>query len=623
MGSFSFSIESGLSFSYKIFCLYILLTLAISPDPLHSPHESFGSNLDSVNESHLESSHGDSENDGFATNVINPDEIHSISYLLLESALRLKGNHLGSVWIRPDPVFSTDHKLSQPEIDHQNSTAFPSRPVQLAKILHESSVVFQNSNGNPNMANQVACGIEVSCPQFDKNNTRTSTPFCYVVEVKRSPMVRSSQVDTTQAEEASAADVLSPGRMGKGLKNAKNIFTKTNAQKALIHAPISYSLIVHAPIVIENLLPERGRFELMDALSKQVLWFGSLEAGERVPGMTLYIFIHSLADVSIPFYHVPLLLVKVHSVGLDAPLLLLVNLGFCRTNVGEGALIHHGGGDGLFKAGGNTIGTAMKTSKDKVKKTISTITESKDNRGAKRMGMMQTGNMKNNDATTHRKTQFGFNTENDLIESRGGVLRRGDGFGVEDIAAELSVTDGLGQRLTLLIDNVLGSGGQRRVSLYCPFWIVNTTEHSLRYKQEKALSFVAGTVLSPDKDGSKPVDGSNRNDVEDDDNLVPEKGMDSLGTVFSGRSGALSMLDELSDKLTKPSLLAALVSEDLPLGVMSKLAFMFNFQDFLSLGQQQRLCMQLTDTTKTDPRYSSAWSSGFGLESVGVTQIVG
>ena len=32
----------------------------------------------------------------------------------------------------------------------------------------------------------------------------------------------------------------------------------------------------------------------------------------------------------------------VHSVGLDAPLLLLVNLGFCRTPVGEGALVHHG-----------------------------------------------------------------------------------------------------------------------------------------------------------------------------------------------------------------------------------------------------------------------------------------
>ena len=35
--------------------------------------------------------------------------------------------------------------------------------------------------------------------------------------------------------------------------------------------------------------------------------------------------------------------VSIHSLGLDVPLLLLVNLGFCRTPVGEGALVHHGG----------------------------------------------------------------------------------------------------------------------------------------------------------------------------------------------------------------------------------------------------------------------------------------
>ena len=46
-----------------------------------------------------------------------------------------------------------------------------------------------------------------------------------------------------------------------------------------------------------------------------VVWFADLEPGHQV---------------------------SVHSVGLDAPLLLLVNLGFCRTPFGEGALVHHG-----------------------------------------------------------------------------------------------------------------------------------------------------------------------------------------------------------------------------------------------------------------------------------------
>lgn len=67
----------------------------------------------------------------------------------------------------------------------------------------------------------------------------------------------------------------------------------------------------------------------------------------------------------------------VHTVGLDVPILLLVNLGFCRTPVGEGALVHHGRkSGGLFKAGWNSLGHAMRSSKDKVKKTLFTVTES-------------------------------------------------------------------------------------------------------------------------------------------------------------------------------------------------------------------------------------------------------
>lgn len=72
---------------------------------------------------------------------------------------------------------------------------------------------------------------------------------------------------------------------------------------------------------------------------------------------------------------------SVHTVGLDVPILLLVNLGFCRTPVGEGALVHHGRiSEGLFKAGWNSLGHVMRSSKDKVKKTLKsnlfTVTES-------------------------------------------------------------------------------------------------------------------------------------------------------------------------------------------------------------------------------------------------------
>ncbi len=415
--------------------------LATDPDPRHAPVLTFNNNLDSIGFDQERNN----ENAFFVT-TLNPDETHSISFLLIESALRMNGNHLGSIWIKPDDFNDDPLDPNSSGLD-ESIIGFPSRPIQLAKMLHESSVIFKDSNGDPVIANQVASGIEISCPVYNKNNhSPISRPFCYVVEVQRSPFVRLNNAKTTLPDATDCGDATSPARIGNGF--AKNIFSKNNApEKADMHAPIAYSLAIHPPLIIENLLPERGRFELMDATSRKVLWWGSLGAGERV---------------------------SVFTVGLDAPLLLLVNLGYCRTAVGEGALIHHGGGDGLFKTW-NAFQGAIKTSKDRVKKTLSTIAESTDNRGAKRVAMIHTRRkLESKDAGGHRVSQLGFNTENDVIENSGdGIMRRGDGYVMEDIATELSVVDSLGQRLRLHIDNVLGSGGQRRVTLYSPFWIVS------------------------------------------------------------------------------------------------------------------------------------------------------
>ena len=143
----------------------------------------------------------------------------------------------------------------------------------------------------------------------------------------------------------------------------------------------------------------------------------------------------------------------------------------------------------------------------------------------------------------------------------------------------------------------------------------------MRYKQEKALSFVAGTVSSKAMDGSKPVDEGHRShlNIDQDDILTLASKLDSLGTIFSGRPGAMSMLNSNVDSAPEPALLAALISNDLPIRILSRIAFMFNFHDVLSLGGSPRLCIQLADTQH---EYTSAWSSAFGLESVGVTQIV-
>lgn len=587
--------------------------ITVHPDPRHLPQDEA-----------LEIKQNDSQCSGSSGNIINgverldPDGSYNIPYLLLESAMHLEGNHLGSIWIRPDQascdeVGEVSHAAKDCTFQlssYTDNVGYPPRPIQLAKILHESSVIFRDSDGDPRLANQVASGALISCPILDHNRKRKTIPFCYVVEVKRSPLVSS---ETSEREEADTS-TLSPPMMGKGLRGARIKFSKgTNQSKSRTHAPVAYSLVVHPPIVIENLLPERGRFEVMNATSKAVLWWGTLEPGERFP---------------------------IHTIGLDAPLMLLVNLGFCRTPVGEGALIHDGEGDGFWlKTGWRTVGSAISGTQDKVKKTLSTITKSKDNRGADRVSQVrqknqQRENKKKRNPTKRRNSAnaLGDDVENDESMDQNilaDMFRLRDTFSVEDIATETTVVDSVGQRLTLHLDNVLGNGGQRHVTIYSPFWIVNTTEHSLRYKQEKALSYVSGTVWGPEMDGSKPVDGSNRNETDDDTVDVSATRNDAglnllnkLNTIFPGTYGALKELEKLGNCAAKPAILAALISEDLPLSITSKLAFMFNFQEVLSLGGSPRLCIQLADATNPS-HYTSAWSSGFGLESIGVTQIVG
>ena len=210
-------------------------------------------------------------------------------------------------------------------------------------------------------------------------------------------------------------------------------------------------------------------------------------------------------------------------------------------------------------------------------------------------------------------------------------------YSPDDVATETTVVDGIGQRLTLNLENVRGGGGQRRVSLFCPFWVVNTTEHSLRYKQEKGKTFVCGTVTSPEKDGSRPVDGSNRNYrmrhrvqttkrraskrnlLTQDTRQIESSPMNSP-TIFAGTPGALATSPGRCDMPAED--LTALIEKELPLEKTAELAFMFNFhEEGLSIGHQM-LSVQLYDGSGESYGYTSEWSRGFSLDSVGFSQIV-
>ena len=179
-------------------------------------------------------------------------------------------------------------------------------------------------------------------------------------------------------------------------------------------------------------------------------------------------------------------------------------------------------------------------------------------------------------------------------------------YSIDDIATETTVVDHLGQKLNLYIENQLGGGGQRRITIYCPYWIINTTDHALRYRQEKSSSFVSGTVTDGTKDGSRFVD------------LRESTFGDSSGitTIFPGKSGALSQSNLSVDEF------AGLMEKEMTLQQMASMAFMFNFRDFLSIGGYERkLSIQLTDPTGA-AKFCSDWSNGVSLESVGVSQTI-
>jgi SHR-binding domain of vacuolar-sorting associated protein 13 len=183
---------------------------------------------------------------------------------------------------------------------------------------------------------------------------------------------------------------------------------------------------------------------------------------------------------------------------------------------------------------------------------------------------------------------------------------------------QTTVVDGLGQKLELDIENLRGGGGQRRISIFCRYWIINTTEHSLRYRQENSKVFVSGTVSSPEKNGSLPMSGGRAKAKYCDFSGVRRSS--ELRTIFSGTPGALASRSGLC--ALPPEEIAPLLDKELSLQTITRLAFMFNFHDgaVLTIGHQ-KLSVQLHDGTGSTS-YESDWSRGFSLNSVGISETI-
>lgn len=211
------------------------------------------------------------------------------------------------------------------------------------------------------------------------------------------------------------------------------------------------------------------------------------------------------------------------------------------------------------------------------------------------------------------------NVDGSIANEVGGQMYRVDTavFLPGDCASETAVVDRVGQKLSLQIENIRGGGGQRRISVFAPYWIVNSTEHSLRYKQDKSTCFVSGTVLSRDKDGSMPIDGGKAGWIDTSRAQTAEAEPLNRGTIFAGTAGALAT--SVGRCSLTPEEISAVVDKNMPLERMAKLAFMFNFHENSMSGRN--LCIQLYDGTGQS-KYQSEWSRGVSLASVGFSQIV-
>lgn len=58
----------------------------------------------------------------------------------------------------------------------------------------------------------------------------------------------------------------------------------------------------------------------------------------------------------------------------------------------------------------------------------------------------------------------------------------------------ITLFDSIGQGLRLNIENKEGAGGQRHITVYCPYWIVNTSQFSFQIREEGGEELCAGSV---------------------------------------------------------------------------------------------------------------------------------
>jgi len=256
---------------------------------------------------HRESIQCKDKANGFIYEDVSPDKTFHVPLFLLESALHLKGNNLGSLWIRPHVDDSAIQLMLRGSCtDSARHIGFCSNPFNLSRLVLESSFLLSPERyiDEGEEGPTLNTGLDLSCPIYNdgpfssqfcvsdrKDDSRairekrdrfeqnplclpsfsTTSQFCYCMEIRRKVVDRSFTGTQTLKSKHSFDDLrVVPEIFRKKRKNETDILASEREDSHITHGPIAYSLVLHPPLTIENLLPERGRFELMHATRRQV-----------------------------------------------------------------------------------------------------------------------------------------------------------------------------------------------------------------------------------------------------------------------------------------------------------------------------------------------------------------
>ena len=239
--------------------------------------------------------------------------------LLTQSVLQTNENSLGFIWLAPEEIAPIQDELSlSPQMIGQVSYSI--YPINLMKTVNKVSDILSDPSTretfdgvvSDHQMSQLSCSL--SGPSRKSLSTKAQTTFtakdvyggkldddlsapskltdrlpsfCYNLEI-----------ETVGHDDVCVEDVDVKKRGGLFHSNKERNFN-------IKQPPLIYSLAIHPPIILENLLPMTATFELVHAVHKRVLWSSVIAPGK---------------------------VKSIHTVNLDDPILLLINLDYCRSS---------------------------------------------------------------------------------------------------------------------------------------------------------------------------------------------------------------------------------------------------------------------------------------------------